>query len=104
MVPRTWTDRLLPLQIQPVPDQLVRVLVGRLEYLTPEVEAAVACALGDLASADTSRHKSARTRLTRLDRFLEPHLRRVLGTSQDEVVRAQAEILLAELDEDGGGR
>lgn len=39
IVPREWTDELLPLQITPRPTVLERVLVGRIEVLTPEVEA-----------------------------------------------------------------
>jgi hypothetical protein len=36
LVPRSETDARLPLSIEPAPDQLVRVLVGRLEVPTPE--------------------------------------------------------------------
>ena len=38
IVPRGFTDRILPLTITPVPDKLERVLVGRSEVLTPEFE------------------------------------------------------------------
>lgn len=38
IVPRAFTDRILPLKITPVPDKLERVLVGRSEVLTPEFE------------------------------------------------------------------
>jgi hypothetical protein len=37
--PRTRADELLPLTIEPKPTELVRVLVGRHDYLTPEQEA-----------------------------------------------------------------
>jgi hypothetical protein len=36
LVPRSETDARLPLSIEPAPDKLVRVLVGRLEIATPE--------------------------------------------------------------------
>lgn len=39
IVPRTFTDRVLPLAITPAPDKLERVLVGRSEVLTPAFEA-----------------------------------------------------------------
>lgn len=38
IVPRAFTDRILPLTITPVPDKLERVLVGRSEVLTPAFE------------------------------------------------------------------
>jgi hypothetical protein len=42
LVPRSRTDELLPLQIEPKPTELVRVLVGRHDFLTPEQEAEAA--------------------------------------------------------------
>lgn len=38
LVPRSRTDELLPLTIDPKPTELVRVLVGRHDFLTPEQE------------------------------------------------------------------
>lgn len=38
IVPRAFTDRILPLTITPKPDKLERVLVGRSEVLTPAFE------------------------------------------------------------------
>lgn len=39
IVPRAFTDRILPITISPTPDKLERVLVGRSEVLTPAFEA-----------------------------------------------------------------
>jgi hypothetical protein len=39
LVPRTRTDELLPLSVDPKPTDVVRVLVGRHDFLTPEQEA-----------------------------------------------------------------
>ena len=39
LVPRAKTDELLPLTMDPKPTELVRVLVGRHDFLTPEQEA-----------------------------------------------------------------
>ncbi len=39
LVPRAKTDELLPLTVDPKPTELVRVLVGRHDFLTPEAEA-----------------------------------------------------------------
>jgi hypothetical protein len=38
LVPRTRTDELLPLKVDPKPTEVVRVLVGRHDFLTPEQE------------------------------------------------------------------
>ena len=38
IVPQSWTDRVLPLQIQPAAD-ITRVMVGRIELVTPEQRA-----------------------------------------------------------------
>lgn len=104
VVPRELTDRVLPLTITPTPDALVRVLVGRLEFLTPETESEVREALANL-QADTEALRTAATaRLERLGRFLEPHLRRVLSTAEDETVRTAAEALLADLAAETGPR
>jgi hypothetical protein len=39
LVPRSRTDELLPLSVEPKPTTVVRVLVGRHDFLTPEQEA-----------------------------------------------------------------
>ena len=38
LVPRARTDELLPLTVEPKPTEIVRVLVGRHDFLTPEQE------------------------------------------------------------------
>ena len=40
VLPRIWTDRFIPMKIEPRPTSLVRVMVGRTELLTPERERA----------------------------------------------------------------
>jgi hypothetical protein len=42
IVPRTLTDAILPIALSPTPDRLERVLVGRMEVLTPEFEQVLA--------------------------------------------------------------
>ncbi|MEZ4269287.1 MAG: hypothetical protein R3F39_23260 [Myxococcota bacterium] len=89
VVPRGWTDALLPIRIDPQPDALVRTLIGRIEVLTPEVEAATVEAvkagyagkLGLRAEGD--------------ERFFEPRLRRacalLAGTAMGEYCAGEAE-------------
>lgn len=38
ILPRTWTDRTLPITINPEPTELARVMVGRAEVITPEMQ------------------------------------------------------------------
>lgn len=95
LVPESLTNAILPLAIDPAPKSIVRVLVGRLECITRETEAEVERALRDRGSKDESVRRAAMERLDRLGRFLEPHLRRALASTQDDRVRASARELLA---------
>jgi hypothetical protein len=97
LVPRAVTDAMLPLAIQPAPDELVRVLVGRLELITPEKEAEVERALLARVGDDAAARAAAAKELAALDRFLEPHVRRVLAITSDQRVRRSAEELLQTL-------
>jgi len=84
VVPERVTHELLPIAISPAPDEMKRVLVGRLECITPEVEAEVERALRTMD----------RARLEKCGRFLEPHVRRVLAKTDDDIVRKNAEDIL----------
>jgi len=67
IVPRGFIDKVLPLTIDPVPGQIVRVFVGRLEIVTPATAMAVKTALA---------HNDEAT-LDKYGRFLEPILQTV---------------------------
>ncbi|HLJ56851.1 MAG TPA: hypothetical protein VKT77_17560 [Chthonomonadaceae bacterium] len=94
ILPQEWTDRFIPLTIEPKPARTVRVIVGRLEVLTPEREAAAASAIRDLASADADRRERAFTFLRDQGRYLEPILRRAARTAPAGSVRSLCERLL----------
>src|SRR5204863_6754035 len=38
LLPRKWTEQILPLTITPPPSEVVRVMVGRAEMITPRME------------------------------------------------------------------
>ncbi len=97
VVPSSLVEQVLPLTITPEPDETVRVLVGRLEVMTPEVEASVERALWDLEQGDETERAAAVATLRALDRFLEPHLRRTLTRSSSPIVRSAAQRWLDEL-------
>jgi len=96
IVPRDVTDAMLPLSIDPKPDALVRVLLARLEIITPEAEDEDYAALADVASGDPGRAPRGAAVIERRGRFVEPHLRRAIAAidarkdapkQEDDVVR-----------------
>jgi hypothetical protein len=89
LAPQTWTDAVLPLTLDPLPASLVRVMMVRVEVLTPELEAADASA-ADRFEADDA---GARAYFAALGRFGEPRLRRAL----ELVPSAAGEAFLATL-------
>jgi hypothetical protein len=94
VVPERVTTELLPLEITPRPREMKRVLVGRLECLTPEGEAEVVAALKGLKAADPAAQEAAWARLSKLGRFLEPNVRRILTASADpEIQKSAREVL-----------
>ena len=68
LVPRSKTDELLPLTMDPKPTEVVRVLVGRHDFLTPEQEAV---AERELLRAQAAQKElnAAYTELNKLGRF-----------------------------------
>ncbi len=87
VVPRSWTDALLPLSISPAPDAVVRTLVGRVEILTPDRERAVVDQVR-LAVEGGNFDMEA------LGRFAEPKLRRAAQLAQSDAERALIETLI----------
>ena len=45
ILPRDWADEVLPLTLNPQPRDLVRVMVGRAEIITPELQREIAAQL-----------------------------------------------------------
>lgn len=77
LVPQKWTDASIPLSVSPAPEQMLRVMMIRVEVISPELEAAdveKAKLLGDAATeAEAAGYFKA------LGRFAEPRLRRALS-------------------------
>jgi hypothetical protein len=70
LVPSNFVDSVLPLSISPVPSEITRVFVGRLELITPATEQAVESAF-------------ATATLAKYSRFLEPILQTMIQQSTD---------------------
>jgi len=108
VLPQTITVELLPLTIEPAPDETVRVMVGRLEIMRPEDEARIQSlveqSVQDRAAAEARRANNRRApayalpkALLQLGRLAEPALARVQTLTADEATRGEAEKLLGEL-------
>ena len=67
VVPQSAVDALLPLRIDPKPEKITRVFVGRMEIVTPEIET-------EVAQAIRVRDQAV---LRKYGRFLEPISRMV---------------------------
>ena len=81
-LPRATTDALLPLQVSPAPRETARVLVARLDVLTPDEERRAEDAVRTAASADEAS--------ARLGRFAWPILRRMAVSAADAEVADRA--------------
>jgi hypothetical protein len=84
VVPRAWTDGLLPLAIEPAPTAMVRTLVGRVEVLAPSEERELLALVTDASQ----RARPAAEVIGQLGRLAEPKLRRVSELTADSSVRA----------------
>jgi hypothetical protein len=87
VVPRAWTDKLLPLQVEPTPAELVRTLVGRVELLAPSEEQTILARVNE-AAAHALPPSSF---ILDMGRLAEPKLRRVLQLTTDPAVRTWTE-------------
>jgi hypothetical protein len=86
ILPQTWADSILPLKLDPTPNQLVRVFVGRAEVLTPQVEKALSQAI-DRAKPDDLAARAETVKSIQslgLGRFLEPAFRRIAQQRPDD--------------------
>jgi hypothetical protein len=110
MVPQRITNDLLPLTISPAPDELVRVLVGRMEIMTPSREKQVLDMVQRSAAARSSEAKGepgteaeptppspVLKDLLALGRLAEPALVRARHIAGDETIRREADALVQEL-------
>lgn len=109
MLPERVTEELLPLTIEPRPSKIVRVMVGRLEIMTPEDEARITQLVRTSAESRAESVKRAAEQraaapmpsipdaVLAMGRLAEPALVRVKFFSRDPQVRNEAGLLLNEL-------
>lgn len=94
VLPRKNTDEILPITIEPKPQELVRVLVGRAEVITPEMEKDVKTQVGFLRSSSKQVREEAARTLQKHGRFYEPILKSILQKETDVRVKTEIKELL----------
>jgi hypothetical protein len=77
VLPREWTDRVLPLTLKPAPRELTRVMVGRAEVITPEMQKTFAESLTKAIAGDLEARQNTIAQMAKLGRFAEPAVRLV---------------------------
>lgn len=108
MLPGPTTDELLPLKISPQPQTVLRVLVGRMEVMSPTTEQEILKAVTEsvaLRLAHYCDHGNAETRppypvpesISRLGRMAEPALARIKSLTSDANLRTEAEALMGQI-------
>ena len=109
MVPADTTEKLLPLHINPPPQESLRVLVGRMEVMSPESEQQITEAVVASAVERKKFHvaqqalpkKQRKTygipeSILKMGRLAEPALARVAAITTDQATKGEAKALLAE--------
>jgi hypothetical protein len=89
VLPRAWTDRTLPLAINPVPHEIVRVMVGRAEVITMAVKDRLAASLTKAEQGDAAARADVVGQFKSLGRFGEPALR-IATANLDQKIRQAA--------------
>ncbi len=97
LLPQSQTDAVIPLHITPTPQKTTRIMVGRLEALTPESEAGLTTLIQKMGNDDPRARERASRQLRQYGRFAEPALRRVGQMNADPEIRSRTEMLLGEL-------
>src|SRR5262249_16928948 len=94
VLPRAISDATLPIRISPRPQELVRVMLGRVEVLTQAKEREVEQAVSSLGASCARTRLSGQAVLNRLGRFREPALRRIAALTKNAAIRARAQALI----------
>jgi hypothetical protein len=82
ILPQAWTERTLPMTLNPAPTNLTRVMVGRAEVLRPGLEHSLVLALDDAKRGSTTANANLRAMLKDLGRFAQPALQRAFANSK----------------------
>jgi hypothetical protein len=95
ILPAKTTNEILPLTVSPMPKEIIRVLVGRAEIITPEIEKDVRKQVSLLKDSSAKVREEARQNLQKHGRFYEPILKSILESETNESVRKQIQELIS---------
>ena len=95
ILPRQTTDAVLPITIAPRPAEMVRVLVGRAEVITPEMENSVRAQVKLLSDPSPQVRETAAQAIRDHGRFSEPILKSILENEKDSSIRDRIRQLIA---------
>lgn len=86
VLPSAWTARTLPIKFEPAPKELVRVMVGRAEMITPRMEWEALKQIVRYTDMIPEQKDKVVSDFRALDlgRFAEPVIRRVLGRQPNQ--------------------
>ncbi|HJQ69535.1 MAG TPA: hypothetical protein VKA70_11205 [Blastocatellia bacterium] len=102
ILPRQTTDTILPIEIEPRPAGLTRVMVGRLEVITPETEATLRQQIARLPGTRSGIETTARAIIAKHGRFSEPILKGLLKSEKDRAIRTRIEKIMRSLAAEAG--
>ena len=91
---RAVTDSVLPLTIDPQPSELTRVLIGRVEIITPEMEKGIERAVSSVGDSPQSLQLAAADITRKHGRFAEPVLKAALEKTTDPTIRARIQQII----------
>jgi hypothetical protein len=94
ILPRSATDVVLPITINPRPDELVRVLVGRTEVITPEMQKSVKEQVRLLNDPSLQVRSEAAASIRKYGRFSEPILKWIMDDENNPALRARIKRLI----------
>ncbi|OUR93503.1 hypothetical protein A9Q84_18700 [Halobacteriovorax marinus] len=98
VLPRVWTDEILPLAMTPAPKNLVRTLVGRVEILTDlDEEEVLKFVNSDVANDKVSIFDINGRQMQGLGHFPEPKLRRALELNISKEVKRKVNDLITSM-------
>jgi hypothetical protein len=97
VMPRKATDAILPITLEPAPAELVRVLVGRTELITPEMEKEMLEQVMKLDSASPEANAAALKQINKYGRFTAPILSQLWRHTTDEASQTKLTNLLNEM-------
>ena len=94
VLPREAVDAILPLTIEPQPKELVRVLVGRAELITPEMERDVTAQLSKFEDPAPGARAAALREIDKYGRFADTILGQLMRYAPDRQTQARVQRVL----------